>query len=77
MVAQLQTRQSTYQLLINEREEVGIQQTKYPKSLIDFSQLIDNVYGNLEDYKLTKKRKAWIVFDDLTVGIEANKIEIL
>ena len=49
--------ESTYQLLINEREKVGIKQTKYAKSLIDFSQLSDNVYGNLEDYKLTKKRK--------------------
>ena len=49
--------QPTYQLLINKREKVGIKYEKNSKAFIDYSQTIDNVYENLEDYNLTKKRK--------------------
>ena len=31
---------------------------------IDYSQIIDDVYENLDDYNPTKKRKVLIVLDD-------------
>ena len=46
---------SKYQLLINGREKVGIQNLKNPKACIDYSQTIDDVYENLDDYDPTKK----------------------
>ena len=65
--------ESKYQLLINGREKVGIKKLKNPKAFIDYSQTIDDVYENLEDYNPTKKRKALIVFDDMIADMESDK----
>ena len=51
------TFESKYQLLINGREKIGIKQTKNPKVFIDYSQIIDDVYENLENYNPTKNEK--------------------
>ena len=45
---------------------------KNPKEFIDYSQKIDNVYENLEDYKPIKKR-VLIIFDDMIADMESNK----
>ena len=50
--------ESKYQLLINGREKVGVKKLKNRKALIDFSQTIDDVYENLENYNPTKKKKS-------------------
>ena len=47
---------SKYQLLINGREKVGTENLKNPKAFTDYSQTIDNVYENLEDYNPKKKK---------------------
>ena len=60
-------------MLINGRENVGIKKLKNPKVFIDYSQTIDDVYENLEDYNPTKKRVVLIVFDDKIANIESNK----
>ena len=65
--------QSKYQLVINEREKVGIEILKKPKALADYSQTMDAVYENLEDYHPTKKRKVLIVFDNMIADMGANK----
>ena len=59
-----------YQLLINGRERVGIKKLKNPKGFIDYSQTIDHVYENLEDYNPTNKKRVLIMFDDMTVDIK-------
>ena len=45
---------------------------KNPKAFTDYSQTIDNVFENLEDYNPTKKRKVLIVFDDLVADMKYN-----
>ena len=50
---------SKYQLLINGRGRVRIKNLKNPKSFIDNSQTVDDVYENLEDYNPKKKRRFW------------------
>ena len=65
--------ESKYQLLINGREKVGIENLKNLKTSIDYSQTIDDVYENLEDYNLTKKRRLLIVLDDIIADMESNK----
>ena len=47
--------------------------TKNSKALVDYSQAIDDVYENLEDYNPTKKRRVLIVFDDMIADMESNK----
>ena len=44
-----------YELLIKGREKVGFEKLKIPKAFVDYSQTIDYVYENLEDYNPTKK----------------------
>ena len=53
--------------------EVGTKKFKYPKTFFDYTQTIDNVYKNLEDYNPTKKRKVLILFDDMIANIKANQ----
>ena len=60
-------------MLIKGREKLGIKILKDPKAFIDYSQTIDHVYENLEDYNPTKKRSALIVFDQMIADIESNK----
>ena len=57
--------ESKYELLINGRQKVRIEIMKNPKAFIDYSQITDDVYENLEDYNKTKKRRVLIVFDDM------------
>ena len=42
-------------------------------AFIEYSQTIDEVYENLENYNPTKKEKVLKVFDDMLAEIEANK----
>ena len=48
--------ESKYQLLINEKK-VEIKKLKSLKAVIDYSQTINDVYENLEDYNLEKERR--------------------
>ena len=58
-------------MLINEREKVRIK--KLIQAYIDYSQTIDDVCTNLEDYNPTKKRRVIVVFDDMVVDMDSNK----
>ena len=60
-------------MLIDGREKVGIKTLKNPKAFIDFSQTVDYVYENLEDYNPTKKKRVLIVFEDMIADMESNK----
>ena len=50
--------ESKYQLLINRREKIVIKKFKNPNVFIDYSQLIDDVDENLEDYNPAKKKNS-------------------
>ena len=65
--------ESKYQLLINGREKVEIKILKNPKAFIGYSQTIDDVYENLDDYDPKKKKRMLIVFDDMIADMESNK----
>ena len=52
---------------------MGIKNEKKPNTFNDYSQNIDHVYENLENYNLTKKRRMLIVFDDMIADMESNK----
>ena len=63
---------SNYEWLIKEREEVVVENLENPNAFVDYSQTIDDVYENLEDYGPTKKRRVLIIFDDMIADIESN-----
>ena len=51
-----------YQQNRKSREETQ----KNTEAFIDYSQTIDNIYENLEDYNPIKKRKVLILFGDFS-----------
>ena len=65
--------ESKYQLRINGREKVVVENLKTPKAFIDYSQTVGDVYENLEGYNPTIKRRVFIVFDNMIADIESNK----
>ena len=63
-----------YEYLIKKRENVGIQHLNNPNAFIEGSNTMDDVYENINDYNPVRKRKEFIVFDDMIADIMANKI---
>ena len=64
-----------YQYLINKRENVGLNHFNYPKAFMEYSNDMQDVYKNIEDYNPIKKRKVLIIFDDLIADmINNNKL---
>ena len=64
---------SKHQLFINGREKVGIKPLKIPKAFLDYSQTINHLYENLEDYNPARKGRVLIVFDDMIADMESNE----
>ena len=64
-----------YQYLINKREKVGLNHFNDPKAFMEYSNDMQDVYKNIEDYDPIKKRKILIVFDDMIAYmINNNKL---
>ena len=61
------------QYLINKREKVGLNHYDDPKAFMENSNDIQDVYKNIEEYNLGKKRKVLIVFDDITTDMINSK----
>ena len=49
--------EAKYQYLINKREKVGLDHFNDPKPFIDYSNDIQDLYKNTEDYNPNKKHK--------------------
>ena len=60
-----------YQLLIKKRESTGLKYLNDSEAFIEYSDDMDDIYKNIEDYNLNKKRK--ISFDDILPDILSNK----
>ena len=60
-------------IFIDGREKIGIENLKIPKAFTDYSQTIDDIYKNLEDYNPSKKRRVLIVLHDMIADMESNK----
>ena len=65
--------EAKYQYLINKREKVGLDHFKDPKAFMEYSNDMQDVYKNLEDYNPRKKRKILIVFDEMIADMINNK----
>ena len=65
--------EAKYQYLIKKREKVGLNHFNDPKSFIEYSKDIQDVYKDIEDYNSGKKRKIIIVFDDMIADMINNK----
>ena len=62
-----------YQYLINKCEKVGLDHFNDPKAFMEYSNDVQDVYKNIEDYYPGKKRKTLIVFDDMIADMINDK----
>ena len=64
-----------YQYLINKREKAALDHFDDPKDFMEYSNDMQDVYKNIEDYNPIKRRKVLIVFDDMIADmINKNKL---
>ena len=61
-----------YEYLIKKREDAGIKHLNNPNAFIECSNTMDDVYENINNYNLIRKRKKIIVFDDMIADIMGN-----
>ena len=61
------------QLLINKRENTGLKYFNDSKAFIEYSNDMDDIYKNIEEYNPNKKRKILMVFDDMIADMFSNK----
>ena len=60
-------------MLINKRESTGLKYLNDSKAFIEYSNDMDDIYKNIEEYNPNKKRKILIVFDDMIADMLSNK----
>ena len=54
--------ETKHQFLINKRESTGLKHFNNPKTFIEYSNNMQDVYKNIEEYNIGKKRITSIVF---------------
>ena len=62
-----------YQFLIKKPEDAGIKNLDDPSAFIEYSNTMDDVYSNIDDYNAKGKIKILTVFDDMIADIMTNK----
>ena len=65
--------EAKYQFLINKRKSTGLKHFNDPKAFIEHSNDMQDVYKNIEQYNIGKKRKILIAFDDMIADVVNNK----
>ena len=70
---QIDPYETKYQYLINKRKNVGLDHFKYCRAFVEYSNDMQDVYKNIEDYNPGKKRKIILVFDDMIADMINNK----
>ena len=62
-----------YEYLINKREQAGIKNLNDPHAFIEYSDDMDDVLDDINNYNKHRDKKVLIVFDDMIADIEYNK----
>ena len=57
--------EAKYQFLINKRESTGLKHFNDPKAFIEYSNDMQDVYKNIDEYNTGKDRKILIIFNDI------------
>ena len=62
-----------YEYLINKREQAGIRNLNDPNAFIEYSDDMNDVVDDINNYNKNRDKKVLIVFDDMIADIEYNK----
>ena len=63
-----------YEYLRNKREQAGIKNLNNPKAFIEYSNDMDDVLDDINNYNKNRDKKVLIVFDDMIADVEYDKI---
>ena len=62
-----------YKLLIDKREKAGINFNNDSNAFIEYSNSMDHILSDIEDYNKKTKRKILIIFDDMISHVMSDK----
>ena len=62
-----------YKLLIDKREKAGINFYNDPNAFIEYSNSMDDILSDIEDYNKKRKRKILIIFDDVISHVMSDR----
>ena len=62
-----------YEYLIKNRENAGIKHVNDSNAFIECSNTMDDIYEDIDNYNLSRKRKILVIFDDIIADIMTNK----
>ena len=65
--------EAKYQFLINKRKSIGLKHFNDPKAFTEYSNDIQYVYNNIDEYNIHKEHKILIVFGDMIADMIDNK----
>ena len=65
--------EAKYQFLINKRESTGLKRFGDPKAFIEYSNDMQDVYKDINEYNEDKEHKLLKVFDDIIADMINNK----
>ena len=60
-------------MFFNKRESTGLKYLNDSITFIEYSNDMDDIYKNIEEYNSSKKRKILVVFDDMVADMLSNK----
>ena len=65
--------EAKYQFLINKCKRTGLKHFDNSKGFIEYSNDMEDIYENIEEYNPNKKCKTLIIFDDMIDDMLSNK----
>ena len=65
--------EAKYQFLINKQKITGLKNLNDSKVFIEYSNDMEDIYKNIEEYNSNKKLKILIVFDDMIANMLSDK----
>ena len=67
------TDEKKYQYLINKREQAGIQNLNDPHAFIEYSNDMNDVLDDINNYNKNRDKKVLIIFDDMIADIMSSE----
>ena len=72
------TDEKKYQYLINKREQAGIKNLNDPRAFIEYSNDMNDVLENINNYNKNRDKKVLIIFDDMIADImRSEKFKVI
>ena len=65
--------EAKYQFLINKQESTDLKHLNDSKDFTEYSNDMDDIHKNIEEYNRSKKQKILIVFNDMNADMLSNK----